>query len=242
MDTFVGDDDFSSLLYCLSITLVIAAISGAFSASNVLWFMSLLQSKLCPSRQTFRYMWTMSYITMGISSSIIYSLVQDIYATPMILYFLQLLFNFAYCPIFFGLKRLDIALVDIVILDLIIAICTFNFLQISTLGGLLMLPYFGWTLFSTALNADFYRLQLGQKRDPVFFTTNYSPHHLYQSTLTAKNAKENEKNNTFYSSIPNPPKELTNNPPSKIQPLSHLDNSDSLRYRFNDTPDGLYVQ
>lgn len=238
MALFSNESDITALILYLSLTLTVAAISGIFSAKNVLWFMSLLQSKICPPRKTFRFMWTMSYTTMGIASFIIWNEVKTIYCTPMILYFLQLSFNSLYCPLFFGLKRLDIALIDILILDLILAICTFNFFQISMIAGVLMVPYFGWTLYSTALNADFYRLQIGQQKDPVFFTSNYSPHHLYQSTLETKNAKEN---NNFFSTIPETPKKLSTDPPLTNTQIFKSNEKPHTRFRFG-APEGIYVQ
>lgn len=231
--------ELDALLCCLTLPLLVAGIAGYFSATNILWFMSLLQSKFCPPRKTFRIMWTLSYVLMGISSAVVWHKIDHFYSTPIILYCTQLAFNSIYCPLFFGLKRLDIALVDIVILDIILAVCIFNFFQVSIIAGILLLPYYGWTLFSTALNADFYRLQLGQQRDPVFFTTNYSPHHLYQSTLAEKGIQgaPTTKPGSFYSYIPDaPPTTSTVSNPENAK----LD--EPLRIRFGKTPESLYVQ
>lgn len=183
-------------------------------------------------------MWTSSYVLMGFASFIVWNEVKNFYSTPVILYFIQLAFNSVYCPLFFGLKRLDIALIDIVILDITLAVCIFNFFQISLLAGTLLLPYFGWTMFSTALNADFYRLEIGQKKDPVFFTTNYSPHHLYQSTLDAKGGDGKTKG-PFYSYIPDAPKSFS--APLKVDNMKKK-SDEPLRYRFGETPESLYVQ
>jgi len=222
------ESDVNILIISFIFPFIVACLSGYFSAKNVLWFMSLLQSKFCPPRKTFRFMWTTCYLLMSFSSFLVWREERNFYCVPLILYYIQLVINSTYCPLFFGLKKLDFALIDIVILDIVLGVCIFSFFQSSIIAGILLLPYFMWTLFNTVLNADFYRLQEGQKRDPVFFTTNYSPHHLYQSTKEAKIAKTK---NTFYSTIPDAPQIKFND--QKEQPL---------RLRVGTTPDSLYVQ
>merc|ERR1712137_1483549 len=141
---------------------IVSGLSGFFTVKNVLWFMSLLQSKFTPPRKTFRVMWTMSYVLMGISSFLVWRQERDLQSPTLIVYALQLAINALYCPLFFGLKRLDIALADIILLDTVLVYCIFLFSQISVLAAALMLPYLAWTIFSTALNADFYRLSVGK--------------------------------------------------------------------------------
>ena len=236
------ESDVQGFIVALLFPMIVSGLSGFFTVKNVLWFMSLLQSKFTPPRKTFRVMWTMSYVLMGISSFLVWRQERDLQSPTLIVYALQLAINALYCPLFFGLKRLDIALADIILLDTVLVYCIFLFSQISVLAAALMLPYLAWTIFSTALNADFYRLSVGKEKDPVFFTTNYSCHHLYQSTLDSQKAKDK---NMFYSSIPDAPEVSKTTPPlisepSKFQSVGPT--KAPLRFRFGQTPESLYVQ
>ena len=69
------------------------------------------------------------------------------------LWFAQLVFNFAWSPVFFGLKDPTSAL--IVILALLV--CVIGFIAASwrqdRAAALLFLPYLAWVAFATALNA-----------------------------------------------------------------------------------------
>merc|ERR1712130_1012629 len=236
------ESDVQGLIVALMLPMFVSGISGFFTVKNVLWFMSLLQSKFTPPRKTFRIMWTKSYVLMGISSFLVWRQEQNIQSPTLMVYAAQLVINALYCPLFFGLKRLDIALADIILLDTVLVYCVFLFSQVSVLAAALMLPYLAWAFFSTALNADFYRLSVGKEKDPVFFTTNYSCHHLYQSTLESQKAKEK---NMFYSSIPDAPEvsktipQIGGSDPSKFQSVP---TKAPLRFRFGQTPESLYVQ
>lgn len=218
------ESDMSVLLLSFVLTMAVAGINGFLVKKNVIWFMSLLQSKFCPPRLTFRIMWSVSYILMGIASFLVWRNDRDFQSIPMLLYYLQLFVNSFYCPLFFGVKRLDYALVNIALLDIVLIVTVYKFYIISTAAGALLIPYFLWSVFNTALTADFYRLQEGKKRDPIYFTTNYSCHYLYQSELEKLKMKPASR-----------PTVISATPP----PFTH---NDSLRFRFTETPESLYVQ
>ena len=235
------ESDMHDLLVALAIPLVISASSGFFSVRGVLWFMSLLQSNFTPPRKTFRIMWSISYILMGFASFFVWREQRDILSEALVVYAVQLFFNSLWCPFFFGLKRLDLALLNITILNICLIYCIYLFVQVSFLAAVLMLPYLAWVIFSTTLNADFLRLDLGKKRNPTFYTSKYSCHTLYQTTLEAQMAKEG---NSFYSSIPNAPQQLSTPPP--LVPADSPKSPGKLgpgamRFRFN-TPESMYVQ
>lgn len=242
------EENFKGLVFALSIPMVIASISGYIIAKNMLWFMSLLQSNYTPSPKVIRYGWTMSYTLQGIASFMIWKTEQSLLCTPLILYAIQLFCLALHTPVFFALKRQDIALVVSCCINMFLIVCIFSFFQSNVIAGFLMIPYFGWLLFTSAVNADFYRLKLGQQRDPVYFTTNYSPHHLYQSTLEKQKVSEDNNHTTnsgtFYSKIPDIPEvKPINFPNKKMEHDGPIHTSDKpLRFRFpSETPPALYV-
>jgi translocator protein len=70
----------------------------------------------------------------------------------------QLVLNFAWCGIFFALHRMDLELVEILMLDLAILATMFLFFRRDRWAGILFLPYLAWTLFATFLTYGFWRL------------------------------------------------------------------------------------
>ena len=64
----------------------------------------------------------------------------------------QLTFNAAWSPLFFGLHSPGLALVDIVLLWLVLALTMGLFLSRRLAAGLLLVPYFLWVSFAATLN------------------------------------------------------------------------------------------
>ena len=74
---------------------------------------------------------------------------------------MQLCLNLAWSFLFFGLQRIDLALVEIVILLCIIITNTILFWRIDRWAGIMMLPYIAWVSFATILNASLWVLNPG---------------------------------------------------------------------------------
>ena len=79
-------------------------------------------------------------------------------AIPLGLFILQLVLNGTWSWLFFGLKRPDLAMVDIVALWLAIAATVAAFWGTSVLAATVMLPYFAWVSFALLLNLSIWRL------------------------------------------------------------------------------------
>lgn len=70
------------------------------------------------------------------------------------LWWVQLALNFLWTPLFFATELLWVALVDIVLLDLAVALLVVRAWRIDRVAAWLLVPYLGWILFATALNAS----------------------------------------------------------------------------------------
>lgn len=79
-------------------------------------------------------------------------------STALRLFFVQLALNALWTPLFFGLHRPGIALVEIVLLDAAVLATLIAFWRLRPLAGALLVPYLGWLLFATALNGAIWRL------------------------------------------------------------------------------------
>jgi tryptophan-rich sensory protein len=71
---------------------------------------------------------------------------------PLGAYIFQLILNFIWSPLFFGLHRIGSALVEIVILWLAIAVTIYLFFPVNAIAAYLLVPYIVWVTIATALN------------------------------------------------------------------------------------------
>ena len=66
----------------------------------------------------------------------------------------QLVLNASWTPVFFGLHRIDLALIVIGLLLAAIVTTMFRFLRVSRPAAVLLVPYLLWVSFATILNAS----------------------------------------------------------------------------------------
>ena len=71
---------------------------------------------------------------------------------------MQLCLNLALSFLFFGLQRIDLALLEIVILLVAVIANTIMFWRIERLAGLMFVPYAAWVTYATLLNASLWLL------------------------------------------------------------------------------------
>ena len=76
----------------------------------------------------------------------------------LLLFFAQLALNLAWSGLFFGLRRADLALVDIGLLLTSIIATALAFRTFSSLASWLLVPYALWVAFATLLNFEIWRL------------------------------------------------------------------------------------
>jgi tryptophan-rich sensory protein len=74
-------------------------------------------------------------------------------STALRLWWLQLALNFLWTPLFFAGQLLWVALLDIVLLDAVLAVLVLRAWRVDRIAGWLLVPYLAWVLFATALNA-----------------------------------------------------------------------------------------
>jgi benzodiazapine receptor len=74
------------------------------------------------------------------------------------IYIFQLLFNFSWSIVFFGLHQIFGALIIIVLLLISIIINIKSFSRISVAAAWLLVPYFLWVSFASTLNLFIYLL------------------------------------------------------------------------------------
>lgn len=132
-----------------------ASAAGAFFSPGD-WYASLNKPSFNPPGWVFGPVWTVLYAMMGVSAWLVWR--QGNGVRPLAPWLLQLSLNAAWTPVFFGLHRMDIALVIIIAMWLAILATILAFRKRSRPAALLLVPYLLWVSFATVLNAALWRL------------------------------------------------------------------------------------
>lgn len=120
------------------------------------WFDALDKPAWNPPSWLFAPVWIVLYLLMGIAAWVVWR--RGGGAVTLILWGLQLALNAGWSPLFFGLHRPDLAVVDIALLWVVLAATVIAFWRVSSLSGALLVPYLVWLTFASALNVVIWRL------------------------------------------------------------------------------------
>lgn len=120
------------------------------------WYAGLAKPSWNPPGWVFGPVWTALYLLMGTAAWAAWRAGAP--ASAWWAFAIQLALNALWSVLFFGLKRPDWALAEIVLLAIAIAWCALRFGAASRLAGWMMAPYLAWVLFATVLNAAIWRL------------------------------------------------------------------------------------
>lgn len=118
------------------------------------WYESLNKPWFRPPSWVFAPAWTTLYTLMGISFFLVWREGFDTRKKKLagILFALQLFLNGIWTPIFFGLKNILWAFVEILGLDIAVLATIYQFNKVSRKSALLLIPYGIWLGFATLLN------------------------------------------------------------------------------------------
>lgn len=126
-----------------------------FTVSSIpTWYQTLQKPPFSPPNWIFGLVWIILYFLMGISAYLVWIKGLEKKAVEMALAFFiaQLIFNFLWSILFFGLHSPVLALIDILILWALILIIINKFYKISKTASYLLIPYLLWVSFATLLN------------------------------------------------------------------------------------------
>ncbi len=136
----------------------LAALMGALFRPGE-WYERLKQPSWQPPNRLFAPVWTVLYLMIAVAGWLIWRRAGFAGAgLPLAVYALQLILNAAWSPLFFGLHRPDLGLVDIVLVWMSIIATIVLFYPIHVVAALLLVPYLAWVSFATALNFAVWRL------------------------------------------------------------------------------------
>jgi benzodiazapine receptor len=146
-----------SLLVFVALNFLAASSGALFSPGR--WYEDLRKPAWRPPNAAFPVVWTVLYILIAIAGWRVWERASpEALPLAMGIYGVQLALNAGWSAIFFGMKRMRLALAELGLLWLSIALMIAVFLPIDGLAALLLVPYLAWVTAAGALNLAMIRL------------------------------------------------------------------------------------
>lgn len=138
------------------IALAVGGIIG-FIISDFIDYSELIKPPLAPPGYVFGIVWSILYILMGISYSIL-EVNNYLDEKTKKVYYIQLFVNALWSIIFFVLKLRFVSIAWIILLIILIIQMIKLFYNKNKISAYLQIPYLIWTIFATYLNMGVYIL------------------------------------------------------------------------------------
>jgi translocator protein len=151
-------------LVTVPLILLLGTLSGRIAGSdaNNPWFASLVKPAIMPEGWLFGAAWTILYVLLGVAlAMILHARGASRRGIAITLFVAQLLLNYAWSPIFFGMHQVWTALAVLIAMLALAAATAVLFAQIRRPAALLMLPYLAWLAFAALLNWQIAELNPG---------------------------------------------------------------------------------
>ena len=142
------------LVIALAISQLVAASGAYFTVTGTgSWYQTLDKPSWNPPSWVFGPVWTTLYVLMGIAMFLVWrSDVSDkLKRKAIILWSVQLFFNFLWSFLFFGQQQIFGALLEILVLWFFILLTISAFARVNKLAAWLLVPYISWVSFATIL-------------------------------------------------------------------------------------------
>lgn len=156
-------DKFQLLPFVISlvITLGIGVVASMFTRPEIAgWYVNLNKPSFTPPNWLFPVAWTTLYILIGTAAYLVWKQRDgsSTYKTTATIYTIQLLLNFSWSIVFFGMHQIFGGLIIIILLLAFIILNINYFGQFRRLAAWLLVPYALWVSYATLLNISIYIL------------------------------------------------------------------------------------
>lgn len=143
------------LLFYVIITIIIGTVPSFFIKIGDT-YKGLVKPPLSPPGFIFPIVWTILFILMGIS---VYLASKNTNGSEILLiYFIQLVLNSLWTPIFFGFNQYFLGFLWILMLIILVVTMILMFYKIDRVSSYLLIPYLIWLLFACYLSFGVYIL------------------------------------------------------------------------------------
>jgi len=142
------------------LTNVVGGLGALATTPNIpTWYAGLRKPAGTPPPWVFGPVWTTLYLLMGVAAWLLYEArKQPGGRLAFGLFWVQLVLNGAWSPVFFGLHQPAWGLAIILIMDLAVIAWIAASWRVSKLAALLVMPYLGWILYASYLNYGIWSL------------------------------------------------------------------------------------
>ena len=140
------------LITCLLIPVIVGGISALLTSNAMVSFASMNKPPLAPPGLLFPIVWTILYLLMGIASYMLYISDSARGSFALIIYGIQLIFNFCWSILFFRFGWYWTAAIWLIIMWIMIIWLIGISKKVSTIATLCLIPYLIWTTFAAYLN------------------------------------------------------------------------------------------
>lgn len=135
------------------ISLGVGWLASYFTANGVKYIYPLIEkSRLTPPGFIFPIVWTILYILMGIGIAMVINKGGEDTGMAKAVWIVQLLVNFSWSILFFGMQMYYEAFICLIILWFLIIIMIYEFNKIDKTAAVLQIPYLLWVTFAGYLN------------------------------------------------------------------------------------------
>lgn len=142
------------LIFAIFLCQAAGIIGSLFTFSAIpTWYASLIKPSFNPPSWIFGPVWIVLYTLMGISLYFIISkdLKKKEVKKAISLFVWQLIANSLWSIIFFGMKNISLALIEITVLLILVLATTVKFYRINKIAAYLLIPYLLWGGFASLL-------------------------------------------------------------------------------------------
>jgi tryptophan-rich sensory protein len=149
------------VLICVFVINLLGGLGAIVTTSSLQdWYAGLKKPPGVPPNWVFGPVWTTLYAMIGLSVALFWHRVEPgpKKRTALIWFFVQMILNLLWTPVFFGAHRLGAALVIIVALLVTIVVTLVLFRLRDRLAGRLLIPYAIWVGYASYLNAGYWIL------------------------------------------------------------------------------------
>ncbi len=133
-------------------TLLVGALAGYLISGSMGFYESLNKPPLSPPGKVFPAVWSVLYILMGIGAARVFLSGKEGRKAALVLYGVQLLFNFCWSLLFFNARMFLAAFLWLIVLLALIATMFAVFRRLDRAAGWMQLPYLLWVAFAGYLN------------------------------------------------------------------------------------------
>jgi len=150
----VRKQTWKTYVFWIVLTEAVGALAGLLTREATQLYNATIQKPpLSPPAIVFPIVWAILYALMGVSAARVYLMPPSVARSRgLLLYLVQLFFNFFWSVIFFNFQAFGLAFVWLVVLWVLILWMILTFRRVDPLAAALQVPYLLWVTFAGYLN------------------------------------------------------------------------------------------